>query len=150
MIQWYRIFPPSGTFSWSWSVSCSSCSGPLRVQSEKGSQGWIFLTGVILLLIFSCLLLLQVGWSHLFTILVKSTAAISVWLCLLPPSQGRQSCLFSCSIPSLACSPREANSSITLLHLLNALSATAGTTALWLHPKIRAVPKSLEFVVCGK
>lgn len=103
MMQWYRIFPLSGIFSWNWSVGCSSCPGPLHMQSEKGSQGWIFLTGVILLLIFSCLLLLQVGWSNLFTILVKSTTEISIWLCLLPPSQGRQRCLF----PAAFTAPRK-------------------------------------------
>lgn len=55
----------------------------------------------------------------------------------VPPTQPGQAQVFiSCSIPSLA-----------LPHLLNALNATAGTTALWLHPKTRAVPKSLEFVV---
>lgn len=113
MIQRYRIFPHSGTWSWSWSVGCSSCLGPLHVQSEEGSQGWILITRVILLLIFSCLLLLQVGWPNMFTILVKSTAAISVWLCLLPPSQGRQRCLFpAASRALLAAHSREIHPSL--------------------------------------
>lgn len=77
---------------------------------------------------------------------VYNSCKIHSWnlsLAVPPPTQAGQAKVFiSCSIHSPACSPRKGSSSITL-----PLSATAGITVLWLHPKTRAVPESLEFVV---
>lgn len=98
-----------------------------------------------LLLIFSCLLLLQVGWSHLFTILVKSTAEVSVWLCLLPPSQGRQRCLFPAAFTAwLAAHRREIHPSLYPTCWVPLMPQPE--SQLKSNPKTRAVPWVYSFV----
>lgn len=113
----------------------------------RNSHGWTFLTGVILVANF----LLPTPSAGRVVKPVYSSCKIHRWnlsLAVPPPTQPGQAKVFiSCSVHSPACSPQKGTWSITLPHLLDALNATAGITVLWLHPKTRAVPKSLEFVV---
>lgn len=113
----------------------------------RNSHGWTFLTGVILVANF----LLPTSSAGRVVKSVYNSCKIHRWnlsLAVPPHTQPGQAKVFIyCSVHSLACSPQKGAWSITLLHLLNALIATAGITLLWLHPKTRAVPKSLEFVV---
>lgn len=100
------------------------------------------------LLIFSCLLLLLVGWSNL----CPSCRILrqNLYPAKHPIQPGQARWLFRAAFPAqlTACST-EGNLIRLFTPPAEPAYTTAGITVLWLRPKTTTVTESLEFVVCG-
>lgn len=103
-----RIYPQSWTVSCNWSVGCSSCLATLHCNQKRFSQPNLYHRGnyhkVHRLLIFSCLLLLLVGWSNLCPSCKILRRNLGPAKASQPASSGKVVIL--CSIPSTARSPQ--------------------------------------------